>query len=341
MNKKNEHWFTLAIHHFYFIKNECTVFDIRPTSATQRIMKNYGIRFQKIKNQYLIYVEVAANKKIWEELRTAGDLYFELINTDPYFNNYTEVILPRKENTVYYFTNEAVMNRFNPTGSSALKTLSYQPLRFNIGVPKDKKSTISIKQNGQEICQLISPEKQATVFIDLNAFGNGIYELWIDNVLSNTFYGASEALNINGLGIFHINLRNALESLKENVLPTLNINFEARATFREYIVVVPEDKKIEVKNITIQGTDNEKYKEPEKKVVFENQGESYIFTSVSAVKLEQKPKEIPLLKVQYVNQFSDVLVEQDMKMPYPSASTMILKNKNNENMYNSQMIIYV
>ena len=342
VQKKHIHWFTLFIEHHYFQNNECPIFDLAATQETQRILKNYGIRFQKIKNEYYAYAEVASSKKIWEELNTADDLFFQLINTDPNFNNYTDVLLPQKENTLLYVTNHEVQNRFNEEViTSSKNTLNVSPLRFNITVSKTEKVSVSVKKNGQEIVNQISPEKQATVFINIQSHGTGVYEVWIDDVLTNTFYGTSEILHQNCYGILHIKMRNIVESLKENTLPTLKLNFNARATFREYIVVIPKDKKIEIKNMEIESIENEDYKAPEKRMVLGNQEEANVFTSVNAIQLSQKPQKHAVLKIQYTNQFSDVVSELDMLMPVPSTSSIVTQKVNNENVYYSQTIIYV
>lgn len=342
MMKKHEHWFTLEINHPYFDKGECSIFDLLPTQETIRIMKNYGIRLQKIKNQYHAYVTVAPSKKTWEELNTAEDLFFQMVNTDVNFDNYTDVILPKKENTVSYITNSEIVNRFNSEMQTVPKTgVAIYPLRFNIPVSPEEKTTVSIKKNNQEIFSQVSLQKQSVIPIDLRAFECGIYELWINNKLSTTFFGTNARLNTNCYGVFQINMRNILESLKENTLPLLKVNFKARATYREYLVIVPEDKKIDIKSMDIHTYEGEQYEAPQKKMVLSGQQEATVFTSTQPIKLFQKPSNHPVLKIHYSHQFSDVLLELDIKMPVPDTSSIITRKKNNENVYYSQTIIYV
>ncbi|WP_299625674.1 hypothetical protein [uncultured Tenacibaculum sp.] len=342
MSSMYKHWFTLEIVHSYFQNNECTVFDLFPTQYTARILKNYGIKIQKIANKFLFHVNTRDTKQVWEELNNAEDLFFQLLNADVNFDNYTDVLLPKKENTVQYITNDDVINRFNETSSVSPKILETYSLRFAVETIKEKEVVLSVRNKGKEIYKIISPENQRTTSIDIEAYGNGVYELWIDNVLSNTFYGTTEIPKQNLYAMVHINMKNAVESIKENRTPVLKVNFKARATYREYVVVVPDYKKIEIKNIKIEGIDEEKYNAAEKKEVIESLGESYVFTSTNPIAFSQKQLKHSVLKIEYVNQFSDTLLEEEMKLPVPNTSSIKIKNnQDNESSYYSQSIIYV
>ncbi|MEX6627285.1 hypothetical protein [Tenacibaculum salmonis] len=341
MNKQHIHWFTLIIEHQYFKNNECTIFDLLPVYETQRILKNYGIRFQKYQNKYHAYAEVDSSKKIGEELKNTEDLYFQLINSDPNFNNYTDITSQKKEQSVSYITNSEIINRLNKETSVAPKTyLEVRSLRFNLSIPEKKITTIIIKTDNQEIYNQKFSEEQSNIPVDITAFGIGVYELWINGVLSNKFIGLSNTLSTNCYGILHIKMRNILESLKENTIPLLKIFFNARSTFREYVIIVPEDKKIEIKNIEIEASEDEQYKKPKKELYLGNQ-KANVFTSTNAIKFSQLPKKHAVLKIEYNNQFSDALLELEMKLPVPAISSIIKKEKNNENVYYSQSVIYV
>ncbi|GAA3591237.1 hypothetical protein Q4Q39_15875 [Flavivirga amylovorans] len=338
----HQHWFTLSIEHQYFYNNECDVFELLPTHETRRIMKNYGIRFQKLGHQYYASAVVAPSKEVWEELQMTEDLYFQLINTDPNFDNYTNVALPKKEDSVLYITNSKVTNKQNNEEIATPLGIETRPLRFHVNVSKTETTSVVVKNNeGQEIFNQPSLTNRSNVSVDISAFGSGVYQLWINGSLSSTFFGTSQILHTNCYGILHIQMRNIQESLKENTTPSLQVNFESRATFWEYVVVVPKDKKIEIQKMSIESVDSEQYIGPEKKIVLKGQEASTVFTSTNAIKLYQKPEKHAILKIQYTNQFSDTLQELDMKMPVPGVSSIITENENNENSYYSQTIIYV
>ncbi|WP_075342974.1 hypothetical protein [Tenacibaculum agarivorans] len=342
MNKTYKHWFSLLFNHDYFPNQECTVFNLIPVQDSLKTIKNYRIRFQKDKNEFKCFIEVPETKEIWEELDNAEDLFFYVENTDPYFYNYSDIEHLKDEHVTHYFTNDDITNRFNEKISISPTTkITIQPLSFNLKVDKLQSNTIAVKYKSQNIVNYTSQKGESTIPINLSAFGSGQYELWINNILQNKFYATSTMPSLHSLGILHINMRNIRESLKENTLPKMNINFSARAAFREYVVVIPEYKKIEIKNISIDSGGNETYSPPEKKVVFQEHGESYVFVSEQPLKFYQKTKAHPLLKIQYMNQFSDVLIEHDLKIPVPNANSIKIKSKNDEDTYYSQSIIYV
>jgi len=338
----HHHWFTLEIEHEYFQNNECPVFELLPMSETLRIMKNYGMRFQKEGNRYKGHAEVRPSRKIWEELRMAEDLYFLLINTDQNFDNYTNVSLPKKEGTVVYVTNSEPVNRFSNRESVVPQTdLDIRSLRFNVKVSIKESVFVVVKNNqGQTIFNQLSQKRQSSVAVDISVFGAGIYELWIDDVLSSTFFGTSDMIHTSCYGVLHIQMRNVLESLKENTIPSLKVNFESRATFWEYVIIVSEDKKIMVQDMIIENEESEQYIGPEKRIVMGSKI-SNVFTSTNTIRLSQKTSKHSILKIKYTNHFSDTLLELDMKMPAPSVASIITKKENNEDIFYSQTIIYV
>lgn len=342
MNSTHKHWFSLLIHHDYFPNQECNILNLTPVQDSLRIIKNYRIRFQNNKNEFQCFAEVLDNKKIWDELNTAEDLFFFLENTDPNFYNYTDIDFSKSESLLYYFTNNTITNRFqNEIQTSAQTKIKVHSLQFNLNIDKTKSNTIIIKHKGESIFSYTSEVGKQFIPINLTAFGTGVYELWTNNNKQETFFATANPPSTHTIGVVHLNMKNAVESIKENTLPKLILNFESRTAYREYVVVIPEYKKIEIQNISIDSGGNETYSTPEKKVVFEDHGESYVFVSEQPLKFYQKTKEHPILKIQYMNQFSDVLIEHDMKIPVPKATSIKIKNKNEEDTYYSQSIIYV
>ncbi|KAA1247748.1 hypothetical protein [Aquimarina sp. RZ0] len=342
MNKDLQEWFQLEILHEYFEMHLCPVFKVKPFASTQQLMKNYTIHIQQLGNVYKGYVGVSDTKATWQELKGVEDLYFQLIHTDSNFANYTDVSTTKKEDTLLYITNSIVANRVQEQESIVPDTyLPAQPLRFNVSVPSDKLVTVRIKNSkGERIQTQVSKEKKSRVFVDIEVFGTGIYEIWIDDKLIKTFFGTSERMDENCYGILHTQMRSVIESLKENRVPSLKINFPARATYWQYAVVVPDDKKITIRELLLEGSDKVQYTGPEEKEIAGGVA-SKIFTSLKMIKFQQKVKEHPLLKIKYNNDFSDTVLELDLKMPVPNASKVVSKKQNNENLFYSQTIIYV
>lgn len=342
MNINLNQWLTLEIQHQYFENELCPVFDLVPMRSTQRLMKNYNIRIQKNKNRYIGYVNVRPSKSIWEELEMNEDFYFQMINSDPEFDNYTDVPLVRKEESVLYLTNSQIANRSHEEEYITPNTfVQVQALRFSVTVQSDPLVSVVVKNNvGDEVFNQIADKNQSSVFIDISVFGNGIYEIWVDGKRTKIFFGTSEKIEDQCYGIFHLQMKKVTESLKENTTPILKVGFQARATYWRYAIVISEDKNITIQDMTLLGVNKEQYSGPTIENIIGGK-ESNVFTSTKVLKLHQKMKETPMLKIIYNNDFSDTVLELDMKMPIPKVSSIITKKENNENLLYSQTIIYV
>ncbi|TPN86218.1 hypothetical protein [Aquimarina algicola] len=342
MNTNLYCWLTLEIWHSYFNNGKCSVFQLLPMENTSRLMKNYNIRFRNHENRYEGYVQMRPSKTIWDELNTKEDLYFQLLNTDQNFDNYTNVTLPKKQNTVLYLTNSRVENRIVSEEQIVPETyLDVQSLRFYVAVSSTQSDQVIIRDDrGQEIFTQEVQKEQQKIYVDINTFGTGVYEIWINNTLSKKFFGTSEMIENNCYGIFHLQMKSVLESLKQNITPLLKINFEARSTFWQYVIVVPEDKKITVQDMVIENDSNIKYSGPDKSTVIGGKA-SNIFTSAETITLQQSATNNSILKIHYNNDFSDLILEQDITIPVPGVSSIITKEVNNENMFYSQTIIYI
>ncbi|MGY3791994.1 hypothetical protein [Aquimarina sp. 433] len=342
MSVQLQQWFSLEIMHEYFHEQKCTVFALVPLLRTKQLMKNYGIHIRQIENTYTGYVSVKNASKIWEELSMEEDLYFQMICIDSNFNNYTNTSPSLKEDTLLYISNFQVANRLHAEESiNPEKYLPVQSLRFNVSVPVDKQVTIDVKDSkGNKIYSKDSISNESIVYVDIEVFGSGMYEIWIDNQLQSSFLGISERIDDHCYGIFHIRMKSILESLKENTIPAIQVNFKSRETFWQYLVVIPEDRKIIIRELAIEGEDQISYMGPEEKEIVGGE-KSKVFTSPKTIKLQQKIRDHPLLKMKYSNSFSDTILELDMKMPLPNVSKIVSAKENNENIYYSPTIIYV
>lgn len=342
MSVQLQQWFSLEIMHEYFHEQKCTVFALVPLLRTKQLMKNYGIYIRQIENTYTGYVGVKNESKIWEELSMDEDLYFQMICIDSNFNNYTNISPSLKEDTLLYISNFQVTNRLHTEESiNPENYLPVQSLRFNVSVPVDKQVFVDIKDSkGTKIYSKDSISNESIVYVDIEVFGSGMYEIWIDNQLQSSFLGISERIDDNCYGIFHIRMKSILESLKENTIPAMQVNFKSRETFWQYLVVIPEDRKIMIRELAIEGEDQISYMGPEEKKIVGGE-KSKVFTSPKTIKLQQKIRDHPLLKMKYSNSFSDTILELDMKMPLPNVSKIVSTKQNNENIYYSPTIIYV
>lgn len=332
-----QHWLTVTIEHEYFKEGICPVFDLIPTALTHSVLKNYDIHIRKLANQYQVYVDIASSKAVGEALPTS-DLFFQLIHTDPYFNSYTEVPLDTSKDHLVLLKNA---NQPQSSEGNTLLSATYlpvQPLRFQVDTAANSKNQVIVKNSeGTEVFNQITTEKQSRLSINIEAFGSGLYELWIDKKLTNTFFGTSESLEEACYGILQLQMHPIIAALATQRVPELTARFSARQTYWQYAVIVPADKKIVVHDMQVEGAENTLYSGPEEKKI--GTASARVFTSPNAIKLSQNIRGSPVLKMKYSNEFSAAVLELDVKMPLPKASAVLPQKT--ENAFYAQTIIYV
>lgn len=333
-----QQWFILEILHEYFDNEVCRALNLVPMVSTQRVMRNYDIRIEALENLFYGYVGGVSLTSPWDALQRIDDLFFQLINSDPNFDNYTDITIPKEAGTLLYLKNPTV-----GTDQQTIAINTYLPLQslvFQVKIPSGSPIQIVIK-NGQgvDIFNQLTHNNQSSISIDISAFGTGVYELWMAGALSKTFIGTSEKIQRNCYGILHLQMDSILATLKNKELPVFKVSFIAKATYWQYAVVVSQDKKITVQDIGIESVNGEPYLGPIKKIVGSDLAD--LFTSPNIIKLHQKARAGPILKMHYKNDFSDIVLELDIKMPQPDVSKTITKKENNKSLFYSQTIIYV
>lgn len=335
-------WMNMTILHEYFEQEKCPVFSLLPLAETQRLLKNYGIRFQQSVNEYTFYVPLKPTQHLWEVLTLDEDLYFLMNLSDTKFECYTKIPDNKKEGELLYITNAEVSNRMHEEESIDANTyLPVRPLGFNVSCDAEKITKVEIKDSRRNL--LFTSESisgQKVIPVDLRVFGSGIYALWIDGVQKELFFGTNEQQKQSTYGVVHIQMHQVLESLKENTEPQLAVHFETKSTFWQYAVVIHEDKKINVLELNIEEEGAASYEDDGTKILAGGT-EALVFTSQNEKKLVQKPKEHPLLTMRYTNEYSDTLMELDLKMPAPKPFPLVVEEQENEKVYYSQTIIYV
>ncbi|WP_296382183.1 hypothetical protein [Winogradskyella sp.] len=333
-----QNWFVLKILHEYFDKEICSVFELLPMKFTQTVMKNHNILINKKENQYSGYVGSQLSTNSWEELQMVDDLYFQLVNTDLNFNSYTDTPSNNEESNLLYLTNALVVD--DEQDLSIDTYLTVQPLFFQVNIREGTQVNVVIKNSkGEVIFNQMSQNNQVSLSVNISVFETGVYELWIDGELLKTFIGTSERIKNNCYGILHLKMESILEFLRTKNRPLFKVNFIAESAYWQYAIVVSKDKKITVDSLNIEDSNGKQYLGPKN----ENIGneEAYIFTSTKVEKIYQRARESPLLTMRYLNEFSDDLLELDIKMPTPEPSQIMIKKHGNENVKYSQTIVYV
>ena len=345
MNLNYHKWMQLKVMNNYFTEGVCADFGMIPFKSTSRDMKNYEILMKKEASTFSFYagINIQESFAINTNFNGLTDLYFQLVNKDELFFNYT-AIPSVNEQQLYYFEN--AVNTSNPQffQKSAFVTqqdlVGYKPKTFNIQLP-DKEVLVEIKTNNNEVLTTttIDGTKVKNYLISLKQYDDGIYQLWIDDQLQQTFFMSDEAVAQNCIGIVRLNMQEIIAQYSSNTVYT--INFNARSVFWEYQVVVQKNRKIKVIEMNISGLTDEKYQGPVEQEIIGGQT-AQVFTTANPLPLQNKLEESPQLQVTYSNDFSNRKNQMEIKLPNPNAEQIKKYNQGeNEGSFFSSTIVYV
>lgn len=334
----------LKVMNNYFTDGVCSDFGMIPFKSTSRDMKNYEILMKKEGNLFSFYagINIQESFDINTIFNRLTDLYFQLVNKDELFFNYT-AIPSVNEQQLYYFEN--AVNTSNSQFFQKSESVTHQDLigykskTFNIQLP-DKEVVIEIKKNKNELLTTatIDGSKVKNYLISLKQYDDGVYQLWLDNQLQQTFF-MSEDIVQNCIGIVRLNMQEIIAQYSSNTVYT--INFNARSVFWEYQVVVKKNRKIKVIEMNISGLTDEKYQGPVEQEIIGGQI-AQVFTTSNPLPLQYKLEESPQLQVTYSNDFSNRKNQMEIKLPNPNAEQIKKYNQGeNEGSFFSSTIVYV
>ena len=340
-------WLSLKVTHNYFTKANCPVLLLVPFDSSKTLMNNYQILFERTEQETAFYLgmKTSGTNTVKEELQGADKLYFQVISTDNYFFNYTN-INSLNEGTGFYFSNGR--NTQHPDWLqqeefvSSVDVFNLKPLSFSISLPATE-TIVTIKNMQGKVLfeKTIAGKLVPEYFVDLRGEGDGVYQLWLNNQLNESFFATSQHLDEKSIGVLEINIETLTEQMNMGSVPVLALSFEARSTYWQYGVIVKENHKIEVEGIHIADEKGIPYNGPEQGTIVGGQVAQW-FTSLVPVVLREKLSTNPLLKLSYYNDFSERLIVMEVKMPNPKVSELIVKmNEKNEPSYFSPNIIYV
>jgi hypothetical protein len=307
-------------------------------------MKNYDILMKKGNNTFSFYAGTPQNTLFAIESVFEGldNLYYQLINNDSNLFNYTD-ITPVNDNKLYYFQNN--IDSGTPQFFQKLEfvsdddLISFKPKLFNIPLPNTV-VTLEIKNSNEPVLTLkIDGSKSNSYQVNLNHLDNGVYELWLNNQIQETFYLSDEQVADNCLGIVSLNIKDIISMYPNNI--NYAINFNARSVFWQYQVIVQKNRKIQVSEMSVSGISDETYEGPLKQEVIGGQT-AEVFTTSIPLKLHNVLENNPQLKVTYSNEFSNRKNELEIKLPNPDVEQLRKYNQGkNEGSFFSSTIIYV
>jgi hypothetical protein len=345
MNLHHHKWLDLEVTNNYFSNGVCPHFEIIPFSDTSLQMKNYEILMKKGSNIISFYAGVGVEESFTMDQNFKGldNLYFQLINNDPLFFNYSD-ISAKSEQELYLFQNTSKSEESNQLQANKYVSdqdlIGYKPKVFNITLP-NKQVNIEIKTVNEESIKQESIDgiKVRNHLLNLSALDNGVYQIWLDGQLHETFFTSSEELSQQCIGVIQFNIKDFVFK-NQNALK-YTIDFNARSVYWQYEVVVKNVRKIKVKGMKVVGANNEDYNGPEEKQIIGEQT-AQVFTTSSPVQMQYKLDVPPQLQVTYSNEFSNRENLLEIKLPNPETEQLKKFNqKENDGSFLSSTIVYV
>ena len=346
MNSNYHKWMKLSITNSYFTEGIGSNFNLLPFNSTSRQFNNYGVLLKKEKNAFLFYAGANSAESFEIESHFAGlkDIYLQLINNDSLFFNYTDIPSP-EENKRYYFRNNS--NSKKPElfqkeqFASDQDLISLRPKQFNVVLPNEEKEIIlEIKSDDETLIkEKVDGTKMKTYTFSLRQFDDGVYQLWVNEKLQETFFISDQELDQKCIGLVRLNMKDLISNNSSE--PNYSIDFKARNVFWQYQIVVSKSRKIQVHDMTISGINDEKYQGPTDQQIIGGQT-AQVFITSDPLQLQNKLEKNPQLQVTYSNDFSQRKNQMEIKLPNPDAEQVKKYNQGeNEGSFFSTTIVYV
>jgi len=338
-------WLEVEVTHNYFPDGVGSVFTLIPFDGSSRSMGNYEVRLNSQQNLYSFYVGIddADNLDLASHLHGLGDLYFQLIVTDPLFFNYTNLEFTPEGNPFFLSSANNASGAYTMHSDSFVSEkdlLPIRPSRFIYSIPEGD-TLVEVKSTDGAILtsEELSSPGDLNYLIDLNQQDNGVYELWLNNQIAEKFFLSQQSLQPGCVGVVQLSIESILDKNDPNL--KYQIHFNARSVYWRYKIVIPTDRNMEILEMSITGSSNEIYEGPVEEAFMGDQKTS-VFTSNIATPLKQKLETTPVLQVSYTNNFSNSNSELELKLPNPGAESLTKNvNEQNEESFYSSSIIYV
>ena len=345
MDIRYHKWLELEVTHTYFKDNVCSVLNTVPTGTTAQLFKNYQILLKRHANKLSLFVGLAEGESldVLKQFEGISNLYFQILQEDNFFFSYTDFAFSIEEELLFFsnLNKEASANQLQQSQfTNKTDLVSKRPDVFSIGL-KTEDTSLEIKNSeGTSIInEAVSNAENPNYVVNLSGQESGVYQLFINGQLMDTFYMNSERFIQNTIGVIQLNMESLKNSYEDGL--TYHIDFDSRLVHRQYKVVLPTARKIEVTTMEIQGMEGEKYEGPVKEKLIGDQT-AEVFTSDIPLQLKIELDKHPQLNVVYTSEFSNRTNELEIKLPNPGLEG-ITKNINEENevSFFSSTIIYV
>lgn len=300
---------------------------------------------KKHENLVSLYVGLAEGESldVLTHLEGITTLDFQVLQEDNYFFSYTDIEFSNEEQLLFFTNLNNDPNAFQLQLSQFTNErdlVSKKPEVFSINL-KSSDTLLEVKtiDGSVVISEAVSNVENPNYVINLSNQESGVYQMSLNGELMDTFFMTSERIDLNAIGIIQLDMNSLKANYKDGL--RYHIDFDARAVHREYKVVLPTVRKIEVTSMEIQGMENEKYQGPVKEKLIGEQM-AQVFTSDIPLPLKLELDEHPQLNVTYISEFSNRTSELEIKLPNPGVERITKStNEGNEVSFSSSTIIYV
>ncbi len=337
MDISYHNWLNIEITHSYFTGDICSNIRLTPFQNTSTICQNYNILLHQKQNITSFYVGNKKSNYSQEDFLAITPMYFQIISEDMYFFNYTN-ITPKRSSLLFFDTNSNINIR-NSDFASAKDLIPHKTSVFSISLPYNNVQIEVQPIHGKPfISESVDGTQNSEYSVNLLNQETGVYQILLNGEIEETFFISTKELNLNCIGILYVN---PLGIISQNLSTPLKINFQTRSTYREYQIVVPTKRKINVSSITIQGGNGEEYSGPKESKILSGQT-AQVFTSALPLPLKKEPNTHPKLYLDYTNQYSNRTNQMEVLLPNPDTQNIKPYNlKGDSNSFYSSNIVYV
>lgn len=235
----------LQFQHTYYKNKQWQQMDLIPTTATQKLCKQYRCLFRKeAQSYYLLYGAQAGQKNLLLEEKENLGFSFLLMLNDSTFQNYTDIPLFPMHTHKFYFntsTFETTSNEVLEKQVAAADQMHFYPKAFNYTI-KDKTDAtgelvVKDKKGNIVATQTITDSHQE-VFFDLTDKEDACYYCFLEEEAIDRFYSGSN-WNPNCAGILNFEIKPAdyLGNEADFKYKIHHIIFKNRVTFWRYYII--------------------------------------------------------------------------------------------------------
>jgi len=333
-------WLDIEVKNSYFADGLCSTFSLVPFENINKILTNYNILIHKKNNTYSFYIGISGQKKLnlSEEFSGLNNLYFQLILEDSLFYNYTDIPLVEPKQLFFFKNSEnsSLLQINEQVSKDDLITIHQEKFSTQVNIKTD---VVEIKnKKGITLQKQPDPDKKYHP-INLSNLTTGAYQLWINGKQIELFYHFDTILSEKCFGVLKLDLKEVIKAAQEVL--ELSLQFESRAVYWQYQVIVPTSWNIEDTKLEVKDTEGNSYSGPIDKQMI-SKTTAKVFTSSQPLSLKQHLLENPVLNVTYSDTFSNRKNELEIKLPNPGIEELkIINIEENENSFCSTSIVYV